>query len=126
MGSQMRIYMEKIRNSPKGVSPLRISVEEVRGRNNSHWLGDILVDPKSFGILLFEGCPWLASEGAGEMERLGRLKRLLKGSGKRNLFLELSFAMLTTVRNNNVLLCGPEAMRTESRSSPKLQAVIVI
>ena len=58
---------------------------------------------KSFRLL--EDCPWLPSDGT---ERWGLLKKLLIGSttGERNLFLEslglreLSFAMLTMVRDN--------------------------
>lgn len=89
---------------PKAISPPGFIVEEVRRRNNVKSIGDVLVDLlKSFRLL--EDCPWLPSDGT---ERWGLLKKLLIGSttGERNLFLEslglreLSFAMLTMVRDN--------------------------
>jgi hypothetical protein len=64
-GSQLSMYIEKLRYLPNGASPPRISVEE--------WPGDVLEDPKSFRNLLLEERPWLPSEGAHEMERLGLL-----------------------------------------------------
>jgi hypothetical protein len=73
-------------------------------RENVDWLGDILVDLKNFRVRLFEECPWLLSEGAGERGRWEWLKSRLIGSAtlEKAFFLgslglcELSFAMLTT------------------------------
>ena len=104
MGLQLSMYTEEIQHLPKGISPPGFIVEEVRRRNNVDSIGDVLVDLlKSFRLL--EDCPWLPSDGT---ERWGLLKKLLIGSttGERNLFLEslglreLSFAMLTMVRDN--------------------------
>ena len=112
MRLQLSMYMKKIRYLPKGVSPPGYSVEEVRGRDNVYWLGDVLVNLFKSFLRLFEECPWLpsASEWAGEMERssLGLLKKLPIGSTTvdRMFFLEslglceLSFAILTMVRDN--------------------------
>jgi hypothetical protein len=104
------MYIEKLRHLPNDVSLPGISFEEVRGRDNAHWPEDVLVDLKSSRILSLEERPWLPSEGASEMERLGMSKSLRIGStmGERNLLLaflelgELLFAMLTTVRDNDV------------------------
>jgi len=93
---------------PKGISPPGFSIEEVRGRDNADCLVDVFVDLlKSFHFGLLEECPWLPSDSEGT-ERWGVLKKLLIGSTTvdRIFFLEslglceLSFAMLTTVRNN--------------------------
>ncbi len=60
--------MEKIRYLPKGVFPPGFSVEEVGGRDNVDWLGDVVVNLlKSFRIRFFEECP---CEGAGLLKKL--------------------------------------------------------
>ena len=109
MELHLSMYKEKKRYLPKGVSPPGCSVVEVRERKNVDWLGDVLVNLlKNFCLRLFEGCPWLPSEGECEMERFGLLKKLWKGSTtvERMFFLEtlglceLSFAMLMMVRDN--------------------------
>jgi len=102
--------MEEIRYLPKGVSPLGFSVKEVRGRDDVDWLGDVVVKLlKSFPISLLEECPLLFFEEEGEAGRW-RLKKLLIGSAtpERMFFLgslglcELSFSMLTMVRDNEL------------------------
>ena len=93
---------------PKSISTPRFSIEEVRGRDNIDYLGDVLVDLlKSFRLRLLEECPWLPPDSDGT-KRWGVLKKLLIGSTtpERNFFLEslglceLSFAMLTAVKDN--------------------------
>ena len=77
--------------------------------DNVEHLGDVLLDLlKSFDLRLLEECPWLPSDSEGT-KRWGLLKKLLIGSTtvERNFFLkslelcELSFAMLTTVRDDS-------------------------
>jgi len=105
IGLQLSVYTEETRHLPVGICPPGLIVEEVRKRNNVDYLGDVLVDSLLKSFRLLEEWPWLPSDGT---ERWGLLKKLLIGptTGERNLFLEslglreLSFAMLTTVRDN--------------------------
>jgi hypothetical protein len=129
------MYIEKLWHLPNGVSLPGISVDEVRGKDYTHWPGDVLVDPKSFRIQLLEECPWLPSEGPGGMEclRLLRILLIVSTMRERKHFLEfweldeLLFPMLMTVRGNNVdwSCCAvqmhprrPSALRILTQSCP--------
>jgi len=113
MGLQLSMYMEKIRYLPKGISPPRFSppgssVEGVRGRDSVDWLGDVLLGLGNFHPGFLEKGPWLLSGGAGEAEHL---KTLLIESRKEFFseslgLCELSFAMLTMVRDNELSCCS--------------------
>jgi hypothetical protein len=110
MGLQLSMYMEKIQYLPKGISPPGFSVEGVRGRDNVDWLGDILLSLGNFHPGFLEEGPWLLSGGAGEGERL---KTLLIESRKEFFsesleLCELSFAMLTMVRDNELSCCSAD------------------
>ena len=84
--------------SPKTVSLRKSTVEENNGRDDVDWmdLGDL--ENNFAHWLLFEECPWLCSEGAGEMGRLEMLN-LLKDLDCLEL-CELSFAMSMRARDN--------------------------
>jgi hypothetical protein len=92
---------DRIACSPKAVLPRESTVEETNGRDDVDWVGVVLLDlDNNFGnrLLLFEGYPWLCSEGAGEIGRLEMLN-LLENLDCLEL-CELSFAMSIRARDN--------------------------
>ena len=103
--------MEKIQYLPKGISPPGFSIEGVRGRDSVNWQGDVLLGLENFHHGLLEVYPWLLSEGPGETEPWGLLKILLTAKVEKVFlesfrFCELSFAMLTMVRDNELSWCA--------------------
>ena len=70
---------EMVACSPKAVSPRESTDEETNRRDDVDQVGVVLGDLENnlgHRLQLFEECPWLCSEGAGEMVRLKMLSLL--------------------------------------------------
>ena len=90
---------EMIAYSPKAVSPREPTVPKTNGIDDVDWVGVVLGDLENnfrHGFQLFEEFPWLCSEGAGEIGRLGMLNQDFDCLA----FCEISFAILIRARDN--------------------------